>query len=142
MKKLTLVDSKMAKVGYEFVNYGEAEECKECKLAKACLNLESGRKYRVTNTRDKEHDCKIAGKATVVEVEECDVAAALDQKKVFIGSKITFEPISCDNILCKNMKHCKPDGLERGNACKILDAAGKIKCEKGNNLVLASLKRL
>ena len=62
--KLTIVDSKLAKVGYEFVNYGEAEECRTCKLAKACLNLEAGRKYRVTNTRDKEHECRIAGRAT------------------------------------------------------------------------------
>lgn len=139
--KLTLVDSKLAEVGYEFVNYGEAEECRDCGLAKACLNLESGRKYRVINTRKKEHECKIAGRATVVEVEECDMVAAIDQKKVFAGSKITFEPIPCDNIFCKNMKHCRPDGINKGDACKIIDSLGKIKCEEGNNLVLVNLKR-
>ncbi len=142
MMKLTLVDSKVAEVGYEFINYGQADECKGCMIAKACLNLDAGKKYRVTTVRDKEHDCRLAGRATVVEVEECDIAAALDQKKVFTGSKITFEPIPCDNILCMNMKHCNPDGIKRGDACKILDSVGKIKCEEGKNLVLVSLKRL
>jgi uncharacterized protein (UPF0179 family) len=140
--KLTLVDSKLAEVGYEFINYGEADECRDCRLTKACLNLEAGRKYRVINTRDKEHECTIAGRATVVEVEECDIAAALDKKKIFIGSKITFEPVQCGNIFCKNIKHCKPEGIERGNACRVLDALGKIKCEEGNDLVLVNLKRL
>ncbi len=140
--KLTLVDSKLAEVGYEFVNYGEADECRTCKLAKACLNLESGKKYRVINVRDKEHDCRIAGRATVVEVEECDMAAAIPRKKVYPGSKIAFEPVSCDNILCRNMKYCKPEGIESGDACKIIDSLGKIKCEKGRDLVLVSLRRL
>jgi uncharacterized protein (UPF0179 family) len=140
--KLTLVDSGLAKVGYEFVNYGEADECKGCRLAKACLNLEKGKKYRVVNIRDKEHDCRIAGRATVVEVEECDMAAAIDKRKVYPGSKIAFEPVACDNILCRNMKHCKPEGIEPGDACKIIDSIGKIKCEEGRDLVLVSLKRL
>ncbi len=140
--KLTLVDSNLARVGYEFVNYGEANECKECKLAKACLNLERGKKYRVTSVREKEHECLIAGRATVVEVEECDMAAAIPQRQVYPGSKIAFEPITCDNILCRNMKHCKPEGIERGDACKIIDSLGKIKCEEGKDLVLVSLRRL
>lgn len=92
--------------------------------------------------RDKEHDCAVAGRAAVVEVEECDMAAAIDKRKVYPGSKITFEPIKCDNLLCKNMKHCKPDGLAKGDACRILDSIGKINCEKGQNLVLVSLKKL
>jgi uncharacterized protein (UPF0179 family) len=141
--KLTLVDSKVAKVGYEFVTYGDAEECRDCKLIKTCIeNLESERRYRIVNTRDMEHDCKIMGRAIVVEVEECDVASAIDQKKVFTGSKVEFVPVSCDNILCKNMKYCKPDGLKSGDACKILDAAGKIDCESGKDLVLVKLRRL
>lgn len=140
--KLTIVDSKLALVGYEFINYGEANECKTCNLAKACLNLERGKKYRVIGVRDKEHECRIAGRATVVEVEECDMAAAIDRRKVYPGSKIKFEPVACANILCKNMKHCKPEGIERGDACKILDSVGKIKCEEGRDLVLVGLKRL
>lgn len=140
--KLTLVDSKVAKEGYEFVNYGQADECRTCNLAKACLNLESGRKYRVVNVRDKEHECKIVGRATVVEVEESDVPTALEARKVYPGSKIEFEPITCDDIFCKNMKHCKPEGVESGDACRILDSIGKIKCDEGHDLVLVSLRRL
>ncbi|MBU2560194.1 UPF0179 family protein [archaeon] len=140
--KLTLVDSKLAKVGYEFVNYGEADECRTCKIAKACVNLERGKRYRVTGVRDKEHECLIAGRATVVEVTECDMPAAIDRRKVYPGSKINFEPVTCDNLLCKNMKHCKPEGLTLGDPCKIVDSVGKINCEKGQNLVLVSLKKL
>jgi uncharacterized protein (UPF0179 family) len=140
--KLTLVDSKVAHEGYEFVNYGEADECKSCKLQKACLNLESGRKYRVIEVRDREHDCPVAGKAKVVEVLECDINATLPKKKVFKGSKITFEPVECTNILCRSMKHCRPEGIETGAPYKIIDSVGKIKCEEGRDLVLVSLKKL
>jgi hypothetical protein len=143
MMKLTLIDREMAKAGYEFVNYGDTEECRDCKLINTCIgNLEKGRKYRIINTRDAEHDCKITGRALVVEVEECDVFGALDQRKAFVGSKIVFVPVSCDNIFCNNMKYCKPEGLTNGDACKILDAAGKIDCEGGKDLVLVKLKRL
>lgn len=140
--KLTLIDLKAAKEGYEFVNYGEADECKECKLAKACLNLESGRKYRVISVRDNEHDCAVTGKAKVVEVEECDINAALPKKIVFPGSKIHFEPVKCSNILCRSMKHCRPEGIDKGVAYKIKDSVGKIKCEEGLDLVLISMRRI
>lgn len=141
--KLTLIDSKTAKVGYEFINYGDTDECRDCKLINACIkNLENGRKYRIVNTRDIEHDCKITGRALLVEVEECDVFGVLDQRKAFVGSKIEFVPVSCDNIFCNNMKYCKPEGLKNGDACKILDATGKIECEMGNDFVLVKLKRL
>lgn len=141
--KLTLIDSKMAKAGYEFVNYGGAIECEDCKLINACIeNLEKGKKYRIVKIRDMEHDCKITGRARVVEVEECDIFGVLDQRKVFTGSKIEFSPVSCDNLFCRNMKYCKPEGLKNGDSCKILDTAGKIECEIGNNFVLVKLKRL
>ena len=140
--KLTLIDSNMARVGYEFINYGDTKECRDCKLINACMeNLEKGRKYRIIETRDREHNCKIAGRVLVVEVEECDVSGALDQRKVFVGSKIEFVPVSCDNIFCNHMKHCKPEGLKNGDVCKILEVVGKLECERGNDLVLAKLKR-
>lgn len=143
MMKLTLVDSKVAKPGYEFINYGGADECRDCKLVSACTgNLKKGRKYRITGTRDVEHECKITGQATLVEVEECDLFYAMDPKKVFIGSKITFIPVPCGNIFCSNMKYCRPEGLTSGDQCKIRDSAGKIECESGNDFVLVKLKRL
>lgn len=140
---LTIVDSKIAKVGYEFINYGDAEECQGCKLINACINnLEKGRKYRIVKKRDIEHDCKITGRAFVVEVEECDINGVLDGGKVFIGSKIKFSHTNCDNIFCKNMKYCKPEGLKNGDECKILDSLGKTECEIGKDLTLLKLKRL
>jgi hypothetical protein len=139
---ITLVNSKQAKVGYEFINYGAADECKGCGLTKACLdNLEEGRKYRVVRLRDIEHDCKVHERVRVVEVEEGEVLGAMDKKLAFSGAKIIFEPIICKSLFCPNSKYCSAEGLMKGDECKIVEVSGPIECEKEKNLVSVKLKR-
>jgi hypothetical protein len=141
--KITLLDSRHAKAGYEFVHYGGAEECTECELSKVCIeNLEKGRKYRVTAVRDKEHECRLYEKVNVVEVEEPETLAAVDRKKAFAGAKITFTPLECREFFCKNSKYCDPEGLLSNDACEILEFLNAIECEKGKELVLVKLKRV
>ncbi len=140
---ITLLDSKHAKVGYEFVHYGKAEECEGCELVKVCIeNLERGRKYRVAALREKEHACKIYEKVIVVDVEESEVLAALDRKKAFAGAKVKFTSLECREFFCKNSKYCDPDGLLSNDACELREILSTIECEKGKELVLVKLRRI
>ena len=138
--KVTLVNSKYAEVGYEFVHYGMVEECKKCSLIKTCNNLEKGRKYKVIALREYEHPCKVYGKAKVVEVEEPEILSAIDRKRAFIAAIVRFKPI-CSEMFCQNSKYCNPEGLFEGDKCKIESIYDALECDKGLKLQLVGLKR-
>lgn len=141
--KVTLVDYKRAREGYEFTLLSTSGECESCNLRIVCLgNLEEGRKYRVVEVRNKEHDCPIFDKVKVVEVEECTIKGGMEENKVYTGSIVTFEPITCNEIFCENYEYCIPEGLRAGDECRIEEELGKINCPLGYKLRLVSLKRM
>jgi len=144
MKRLiTLVDSKKAREGYEFIHYGISKKCQNCELYQVCIeNLEKGRRYKIIGIRDYEHDCKIYGKVKVVEVEEAEVPTAIEKRKAFLGSKLRFSPLKCNDIFCENYNLCNPEGLKEGDICEIVDVGKKLWCKKGKNIVMVKLKRV
>jgi uncharacterized protein len=128
---ITLINSDYAKVGYEFIFYGGADECEKCELNKACLgNLEKGSRYRVTILREMEHPCKINEKVRVVEVEETEIFGVIETRKAFAGSSIIFTPVECENIFCTNYKYCLPEGLIKGEKYEIRETLNKLECER------------
>ena len=71
MPLVTLIGEKLAKKDEEFIYIGPNNECRNCKLKTVCFNLKPGRKYRITNIRDKRHNCNVhEGTAAVVEVQD------------------------------------------------------------------------
>jgi len=71
MTFVTLIGKKLAKKGNEFVYFGIAKDCRGCKLKMVCSNLKEGRRYRITNVRDKHHDCSLyEGGVVAVEIEK------------------------------------------------------------------------
>jgi hypothetical protein len=140
--KVTLVDSKNARDGYEFIMMDESEECTTCPLARVCLkNLEPGRRYRVTSVRDKEHRCSIFGRVRVVEVEECCVLGAMEEASVYPGATVTYSPQRCGEIFCESYQYCVPEGLRDGDSCRIEEELGRIRCDTGRRLRLVRLRR-
>ncbi len=140
--KITLIDSKNAHEGYEFVVIDQAGECASCPLAKACLgNLSPGRRYRVTSVRDKEHSCPIFRRVRVVEVEECSVIGAMEEAGIYPGATVAYSPQQCSEIFCESYRYCVPEGLRKGDSCRIEEELGKIDCEMGRSLRLVRLKR-
>lgn len=140
--KVTLVDRKNAREGYEFILLASPEECGSCSLVNVCLgNLQEGRKYRVVSVREKEHECAVFGKVRVVEVEECSILGAMDENKVYPGSTAAYAPQECGEIFCDNYKYCIPEGLREGDECRIEEDLGKLQCRKGLKLRLVKLKR-
>ncbi len=139
---ITMVDAARATLGYAFVNFGTPEECDACSLVGICIgNLEQGRRYRVKALREKEHNCGVFGKVRVVEVEEEAVAVAVSKRRAYLGAKIEYEPLDCGKILCGNYKYCIPEGLKKGDNCRIEEVIKDLECGRNFSLQLVALRR-
>lgn len=124
---ITVVNSRIAKIGYSFIHGSEAEECKTCKLKKTCVeNLERGRRYRVISVRKREHNCFVVGKVKVVEVEEEEIPMYVPEKLAIQGVLIEFEE-RCRE--CERKEECHPVGLRRGDRVRIKEILRE-KCPK------------
>jgi len=142
---VTLIGTRLAKEGVEFIFNGSTADCEKCKLRNSCLGLDVGRAYRIVGLRyGNKHDCPIHDSSVVaVEVVELPSIAAVESRKAFSGSKLIFEPIDCDNISCDLYKFCNPDSLNAGDQCTISNVTEDIheKCQRGLSLKLVELKR-
>ncbi|MDY6964563.1 MAG: UPF0179 family protein [Halobacteriota archaeon] len=142
---VTLIGTKLAKIGNEFIYKGSSVECDSCKLKNSCLNLFIGKRYRILGLRGgTEHDCPIHDSGVVaVEVIESPVFTAIESRRAFNGSKIFFEHIQCDNKDCNAYELCHPTGLNDGDRYTISKVIGDISddCSKDLSLKLVELKR-
>ncbi len=106
MPLVTLLGEKLAKKEAEFIYIGPNNECRNCKLKTVCFNLKTGRKYKITNIRDKRHNCNIhEGTVAVVEVQEMPIITAIETK-FSEGSKIKINSKECRCIGCDNYELC------------------------------------
>lgn len=142
---ITLIGTKLAKVGNEFNFRGAAKECEPCKLNKTCLGLNIGSKYRIINVRNSgKHECFVHDSGVcAVEVVEAPIIVALESKKAIKGSKIAYEQISCNFSNCENFVLCRPSGLRSGDKYSIINVEGELNepCRKGYSLKVVEVKR-
>ncbi|XRO75860.1 UPF0179 family protein [Methanocaldococcus sp. 28A] len=135
--KITLIGSKLAKTGGEFIYLGEIEECNNCKFKRLCHgNLEVGRKYKIISVRSANHPCIVhEGGVKVVEVILADLTIMIEAKKALEGVNINYEPITCENFNCEYYNFCNPEGIKAGEKYKIKQILNeKINCPKGKSL--------
>jgi uncharacterized protein (UPF0179 family) len=140
--KVTLVGMVLAKEGIEFVYEGEVAGCQNCKIRKACNNLQKGRKYRIVSVRTTHHECPVHfNGATAVEVADAPVSALINADMAIVNSKITFE-FSCARSDCRSYPLCHPDGMVDGEKYVVADVLGNASdiCEKGRSLKLVELR--
>ncbi len=123
---ITLIGSRLAKEGEEFIFMGESRECKKCKLKRTCMNLEPGRKYRVIKRKaDTIHECFVHdGGVLTVEVESAPIVAAIDSRKAVIGSKVSYEPPKCKSFDDSLYDILYPEGLKEGDKCTVVKVLG------------------
>ena len=141
---ITLIGTKLAKVGNEFIFRGAAKECEPCKLSRTCLSLNPGSRYRITGIRTGEklecfvHDSGVCA----VEVVEVPIKVAVESRKAIKGSKIAYEPL-CALSNCQNLVLCRPSGLTQGDKFMIVNGEGEVNepCGKGYSLKLVEVKR-
>ncbi len=133
MPLVTLIGEKLAKKDSEFVYIGPNNECRNCKLKTVCFNLKTGRKYKITNVRDKKHNCNIhEGTTIVVEVQESPIIISIDEK-LKEGSTTKLKSINCRSIGCKNYDSCNMI-INNEKNYKIKKIIEKIECPLGYNL--------
>jgi len=138
MALVTLIGEKLAKVDNEFIYIGPNNECRNCKLKTVCFNLKVGRKYKITNVREKRHNCNVhEGTVAVVEVKELPITTSID-KNLSEGSTVSIEKKECDNIGCENYDLCKIK-LQKDKKYKIIKTYEIIKCPLGYELKKAEL---
>ncbi len=138
MPLVTLIGEKLAEEEIEFVYLGPNNECRNCKLKTVCFNLKPGRKYKITNVRDKRHTCNVhEGNAAVVEVKEMPIITAID-KKLSEGSKTKINNKECRNIGCINYELCSVI-LQKDKNYKIIKTYESIECPIGYDLQKAEI---
>ena len=142
---ITLIGTKLAKTGNEFVFKGAAKECEPCKLSKTCLGLNIGSKYRIINLRNSgKHECFVHDSGVcAVEVVEAPVMMAIESRKAIKGSKIVYDPVSCNLSSCENFRLCRPSGIRSGDKFTIMNVESDISepCRKGISMKLVEVKR-
>ena len=106
MPLVTLIGEKLAKNEAEFIYIGPNNECRNCKLKTVCFNLKIGRRYKITNIRDKRHNCNIhEGTVAVVEVQEIPIFTAIE-KNIKEGTKTKIINRDCKSIGCRYYEFC------------------------------------
>jgi uncharacterized protein (UPF0179 family) len=141
---ITLIGSKLAKPGAQFIYRGPQPECEKCKLKNVCLNLDKDKKYQVVALRSgNEHECFLHDTSVrAVEVSPCPVVVAIESRKAFNGSKLTYEEPKCEKS-CPAYVACHPPGLVSGDKYTIAavfdEAIGS--CPKGLTLKKVELRQ-
>ena len=140
---ITLIGKDIAKVGVNFIYYGPAEECMDCRFMKTCIgNLEKNRKYEIIEVRDNEQKCPIHSDEKVVPVivERANIDVLTNSKNIFEGSTFTFEAPDCSDD-CRYYDQCLPEGLIEGDKLIVLKNNGKHdgECKKGYKLTNLTL---
>ena len=142
---ITLIGTRLAKVGNEFIFRGAAKECEPCKFNKTCLGLNQGSKYRIVNLRNSAklecfvHDSGVCA----VEVIEAPIRMAIESRKAIKGSKIAYEQLSCNYPDCDNFVLCRPSGIKAGEKFSIIAVEDDIEepCNKNYQLKVVEIKR-
>ncbi|MFB6267263.1 MAG: UPF0179 family protein [Halodesulfurarchaeum sp.] len=123
---LSLVGTRLADPGEEFVFQGEASGCTGCPYRKQCLNLSPGTRYEITAVRDGGQvlDCAVHDEGVIaVEVEPTDFDANVPPTGAFAGSKTTLAG-ECPHTGCPSHHLCVPLGVDFDREYRITEMLG------------------
>jgi uncharacterized protein (UPF0179 family) len=133
MPLVTLIGEKLAIKDSEFIYIGPNNECRNCKLKTVCFNLKTGRKYKITNVRDKKHNCNIhEGTTIVIEVQEEPIIISTEEK-IKEGAATKIKVTNCRSIGCPHFNICNKT-INKEKKYKIKKIIEKIDCPLGHSL--------
>ena len=127
MSQTTLVGTRLAEVGTEFVYGGEASVCEGCPYRNQCLNLREGVKYRITGVRENTRtlECGVHDTGVrAVDVEPTPVMANVSPKSAYAGSKASLEG-PCPHTECPSHEYCEPAGADFDAEYRIQEVIGE-----------------
>src|SRR3989442_2280944 len=109
--QITLVGERQARRAHESIYRGPQPECGPCKVRRACLNQDLGRRYRITPGRDLAHPCLLnEERARVVEVEPVPPDCSLSGRAGIEGAVLAYEKIVSATPKCPYYRQCHPIG--------------------------------
>lgn len=123
---ITLLGTRLAADGQEFVYRGESPACEGCPYRKQCLNLEEGVRYEVTDVREggQTLECAVHDKGVVaVEVEPTSITANVPSKGAYAGSKGKLAG-PCPHVECPSHEFCVPEGADLDAEYQIQEILG------------------
>lgn len=126
MPQVSLVGTRLAEPGTEFVYQGESSACAGCPYRSQCLNLEEGTRYRVTDVRKNTQvlDCAVHDTGVrAVEVEPAAVPANVPSKSAYSGSKAKLAG-ECPHSECPSHPLCVPLGADFDDEYQIQEVVG------------------
>ncbi len=126
MTTVTLVGSRLADVGREFVFQGEASDCEGCPYRDQCLDLTEGVRYRIVDVRDggQTLDCAVHDVGVeAVDVEPAPVCANVPARGAYAGSKASLQG-PCPHTDCPSHEYCEPAGAEFDEEYRIDEVLG------------------
>jgi hypothetical protein len=126
MTKVTLVGTRLAEEGREFVYRGESSACEGCPYRGQCLNLTEGRRYRITSLRENAQtlECAVHDEGVrAVEVEPASVPANVASTRAYAGSKASLEG-PCPHTQCPSHPYCEPAGTSFDEEYRIAEVLG------------------
>jgi uncharacterized protein (UPF0179 family) len=126
MTTITLIGTRLADPGTEFVYRGESSACEGCPYRDQCLNLTEGRRYAVTDVREggSTLDCAVHDEGvTAVEVEPAPLQANVATKGAFSGSVVSLDG-PCPHTDCPSHEYCEPAGAAFDDEYRITDVLG------------------
>lgn len=127
MSTVTLIGTRLANVGQEFVYQGESQACEGCPYRQQCLNLTEGQRYRVTGVREGAQvlECAVHDDGVrAVEVSPAPVTANVAAKNAYAGSKVSL-PGPCPHTECPSHEYCVPDGASMDEEYRIQSVLGE-----------------
>ncbi|MFQ6124732.1 MAG: UPF0179 family protein [Candidatus Heimdallarchaeota archaeon] len=143
---ITIVGSKMAKEGLQFIFSGPTTACKDCKLFRVCMtNLEPNRLYEITKVRAVDHKCSIHEDGVkTVEVIEPPQTLIVKSRLAIEGVILTWQPpgVDCSNLTCPHWDQCKTLLFRSGDRVRIVHKLEPISCMEGKQLALVLASRV
>jgi len=145
METLTLIGTRLATEGEEFVYRGETPACEGCPYRDQCLNLTEGRRYRVTGIREDAStlDCAVHDTGvTAVEVEPVKMKANVPSANAYSGSKSSLGG-DCPHTGCPSHEFCVPLGASEAKEYRIASVKGEPPhdhCRLDRDLTLVELE--
>jgi hypothetical protein len=126
MSTVTLIGTRLADEGVEFVYRGESAACEGCPYRSQCLNLSTGVRYRVTDVRENAQtlDCAVHDEGVrAVEVERAEIPANVPTRGAYAGSKASLAG-PCPHTECPSHEYCVPDGADFDREYRIEEVHG------------------
>lgn len=143
MKRVTLIGDRIAKADATFVFLGAQPECRECRLKSACLQLDTGRLYRIVGVRETHHEdgCRYHENGVrVVEVETAPVFVSLRKAVAMEGSILEYSRPICSNYECENYDLCHPLGVQAQARVQVQQVSESLACPLDYDLVKAEVE--